>query len=42
MAFNTKKCKVMYFCRNNPRTKYFINGEELEEDDYERHIGVKI
>lgn len=42
MAFNIKKCKVMHFGRNNPKTKYFINGEELEEDEYERDIGVKI
>ena len=42
MEFNTKKCKVMHFGRNNPQHQYNINGDLLESVNKEKDIGVKI
>ena len=42
MEFNTKKCKVMHFGKNNPNYQYNINGDVLQSVDTEKDIGVKI
>jgi ribonucleases P/MRP protein subunit RPP40 len=40
MVFNTEKCKVVHFGKNNPRAIYSINGVNLCEVDEERDLGI--
>ena len=40
MAFNTKKCKIIHVGHNNPRIKYYMKGNELEEANDEKDLGV--
>ena len=40
MAFNVKKCKILHVGRSNPRYKYYLNGEEVEEVKEEKDLGV--
>jgi hypothetical protein len=46
MRLNTKKCKVMYFGKNNIKMKYTLSGygtsEILEETTSERDLGIQI
>jgi ribonucleases P/MRP protein subunit RPP40 len=42
MEFNTKKCKVLHFGRQNPKYEYSMNGEILACVENERDIGIKI
>jgi hypothetical protein len=42
MQFNVAKCKVMHFGRQNPRYVYEMSGQQLEEVDSERDIGVTV
>ena len=40
MAFNEAKCKIMHFGANNRKTKYFMNGNEMEVATEEKDLGV--
>ena len=40
MLFNINKCKVMHFGRSNARAVYFIGGQQLEEVDNEKDLGI--
>ncbi len=40
MEFNVKKCKILHVGHRNPGYKYNINGEELQETEEEKDIGV--
>ena len=40
MEFNVKKCKVMHLGHNNKKQVYVMNGQQLEETEEERDIGV--
>jgi hypothetical protein len=40
MEFNVKKCKVMHVGHNNGRQAYLMDGQQLEETEEERDIGV--
>jgi len=42
MQFNVSKCKVMHMGHANPKFSYSMNGQELEETEEERDIGVVI
>ena len=42
MAFNVKKCKILHVGRTNPKFKYYLNGEEVEEVKEEKDLGVYI
>ena len=42
MSFNVNKCKVLHVGRTNPRHRYFLNGEEVEEVKEEKDLGVLI
>jgi hypothetical protein len=42
MQFNTKKCKVMHFGRNNAEMDYMMGGQVLEKTSEERDIGVTV
>jgi hypothetical protein len=42
MCFNAGKCKVMHIGTNNPRYKYYMNGEELGCTNEEKDVGVYI
>jgi Reverse transcriptase (RNA-dependent DNA polymerase)/Endonuclease-reverse transcriptase len=42
MQFNTKKCKVMHFGRNNAEMEYMMGGQVLEKTSEERDIGVTV
>ena len=42
MSFNTKKCKIIHVGHNNPRRKYHMGGNELEEANDEKDLGVFI
>ena len=42
MSFNTKKCTVMHFGHRNPKTKYIMNGQELNSVSTQRDLGVLI
>ena len=40
MRFNVKKCKVMHVGRKNKRYEYKMGGEQLEEVEEEKDLGV--
>ena len=40
MVFNEAKCKIMHLGRNNPKSKYNMNGIALSVTDEERDLGV--
>ena len=40
LSFNCSKCKVMHLGRSNQKTKYSMNGNELEEVEEEKDLGV--
>ena len=40
MAFNEAKCKIMHMGANNRKTKYFMNGNEIEVATEEKDLGV--
>jgi len=40
MQLNVKKCSVMHFGRNNPRTSYSLSGSVLAKSSLERDLGV--
>lgn len=42
MEFNIAKCKIMHLGKNNPKLKYFMNGQELKEVEKEKDIGITI
>jgi hypothetical protein len=42
MSYNIPKCKIMHVGRNNPRYKYYMEGEELKTVEEETDIGVLI
>ena len=42
MAFTIKKCKVMHLGKDNPKQAYFMEGQQLENTDKERDIGVLV
>jgi hypothetical protein len=42
MTFNTKKCKVMHFGKNNPENVYEMYGQRLESVNEERDVGVMV
>ena len=42
MEFNVKKCKIIHVGNSNPGYKYTINGEELQEAEEEKDIGVVV
>ena len=42
MQFNVSKCKVMHLGNSNPKTRYTMAGEYLQETEAEKDIGVKV
>ena len=40
MEFNFEKCKIMHIGHNNARTKYKMNGINLQEVEVEKDLGV--
>ena len=40
MKFNVKKSFCLYIGRNNPKHKYYMGGEQLEESDSVRDLGL--
>ncbi len=42
MEFNVKKCKVMHVGHNNKKHVYTMGGQQLEETEEERDIGVSV
>jgi hypothetical protein len=42
MEFNVKKCKVMHVGHNNRKHVYTMGGQQLEETEEERDIGVSV
>ena len=40
MQFNINKCKVLSVGRDNPRSKYTLNHEEVVRSEYEKDLGV--
>ena len=40
MKFNTSKCKVIHFGRNNQHLPYQMDGIELQQSENERDLGV--
>ena len=42
LKFNEQKCKVMHCGSSNPKTKYQMNGKELQTTDAESDLGIKI
>jgi hypothetical protein len=42
MEFNIPKCKIIHVGRHNPAYKYYIDGQELNEVEEERDIGVLV
>ena len=40
LSFNTEKCVIMHYGKNNPKLKYTLNGTELKESESERDLGV--
>jgi hypothetical protein len=42
MEFNVAKCKIMHVGQNNPKHKYYINGQELCTVEEEKDIGVLV
>jgi hypothetical protein len=40
MTFNIDKCKVMHVGRTNQNYEYTMNGQKLQETEYERDVGV--
>lgn len=42
MPFNSSKCKVMHFGRNNQRFQYYMSGQLLTATEEERDLGVRL
>lgn len=42
MSFNTSKCKVIHFGRNNPKLNYFINDSPIEEVTSHEDLGIVV
>jgi len=42
MLFNTDKCKVIHFGRNNLHIKYTSKGTELSVSQHERDLGLNV
>ena len=42
LLFNVSKCKIMHFGGSNQRFLYTMNGEQLEEVEKEKDVGVLI
>ena len=42
MALNTKKCSVMHFGRQNPKTDYILDGQKLATLCTQKDLGVTI
>ena len=42
MEFNVEKCKVMHIGNSNPKSKYKMDGKELNETTEERDLGILI
>ena len=40
LYFNSSKCKVIHYGKNNPNHNYNINNSKLAEDDKEKDLGV--
>ena len=42
LLFNTGKCKIMHFGVKNQQWKYTMNGQEMEEVETEKDVGVLV
>lgn len=42
LLFNVGKCKIMHFGAKNQNFKYTMNGQEMEEVDMEKDVGVLV
>ena len=42
LLFNVGKCKILHFGKKNKRFKYTMNGQEMEEVEAEKDVGVLV
>ena len=42
LLFNVAKCKIMHFGGKNKQNKYTMNGQEMEEVEVEKDVGVMV
>ena len=40
LPFNTSKCKILHFGKNNPSYNYFLNNDLIKADPYEKDLGI--
>ena len=40
LPFNTNKCKCMYYGKNNPKCKYYLNDSLIQECSEEKDLGI--